>query len=359
MTEPLDLSDIPSPLRLRLDGGALVHNWRTLDDMSGRAVAGAAVKANGYGLGAREVVARLSAAGCRNFFVAHWREAAEIADLVPPASISVLNGVLPEEVSAARRIGAKPVINSMDQLATWQSSGGGRCDLMFDSGMNRLGIEDHRAGAVAAMSLDVDTVMSHLASADEDVPQNAHQLVRFQAVASHFPNARKSLANSAGIALGADYHFDLTRPGLSLYGGIQRKQLEERIRQVAYPEARVLQVRDLQPGDKVGYNATFTADRAMRAAILSLGYADGYRRAFSNKGRFTVEGEEVSVIGRVSMDLVILALKNCQREKTIRWAAPTFCLPQVAKLSAISQYELLTSLGARYHRVWEGVMGQR
>ena len=352
MTEPLDLSDIPSPLRLRLDGGALVHNWRTLDDMSGRAVAGAAVKANGYGLGAREVVARLSAAGCRNFFVAHWREAAEIADLVPPASISVLNGVLPEEVSAARRIGAKPVINSMDQLATWQASGGGRCDLMFDSGMNRLGIEDHRAGAVAAMSLDVDTVMSHLASADEDVPQNAHQLARFQAIASHFPNARKSLANSAGIALGTDYHFDLTRPGLSLYGGIQRKQLEERIRQVAYPEARVLQVRDLQPGDKVGYNATFTADRAMRAAILSLGYADGYRRAFSNAGSFWIGGIEARVLGRISMDLAIIALPDDDHWVAEPWAGAVYKLCEAQEQSGLSQYELLTALGERFDRHW-------
>ena len=352
MTEPLDLSDIPSPLRLRLDGDALVHNWRTLDEMSGRAVAGAAVKANGYGLGAREVVARLSAAGCRNFFVAHWREAAEIADLVPPASISVLNGVLPEEVSAARRIGAKPVINSMDQLATWQSSGGGRCDLMFDSGMNRLGIEDHRAGAVAAMSLDVDTVMSHLASADEDVPQNAHQLARFQAIASHFPNARKSLANSAGIALGTDYHFDLTRPGLSLYGGIQRKQLEECIRQVAYPEARVLQVRDLQPGDKVGYNATFTADRPMRAAILSLGYADGYRRAFSNAGSFWIGGIEARVLGRISMDLAIIALPDDDHWVAEPWAGAVYKLCEAQEQSGLSQYELLTALGERFDRHW-------
>lgn len=352
MTEPLDLSDIPSPLRLRLDGDALVHNWRTLDEMSGRAVAGAAVKANGYGLGAREVVARLRAAGCRNFFVAHWREAAEIADLVPPASISVLNGVLPEEVSAARRIGAKPVINSMDQLATWQSSGGGRCDLMFDSGMNRLGIEDHRAGAVAAMSLDVDTVMSHLASADEDVPQNAHQLARFQAIASHFPNARKSLANSAGIALGTDYHFDLTRPGLSLYGGIQRKQLEECIRQVAYPEARVLQVRDLQPGDKVGYNATFTADRPMRAAILSLGYADGYRRAFSNAGSFWIGGIEARVLGRISMDLAIIALPDDDHWVAEPWAGAVYKLCEAQEQSGLSQYELLTALGERFDRHW-------
>ncbi len=352
MTEPLDLSDIPSPLRLRLDGHALVHNWRTLDEMSGRAVAGAAVKANGYGLGAREVVARLSAAGCRNFFVAHWREAAEIADLVPPASISVLNGVLPEEVSAARRIGAKPVINSMDQLATWQASGGGRCDLMFDSGMNRLGIEDHRAGAVAAMALDVDTVMSHLASADEDVPQNAHQLARFQAIASHFPNARKSLANSAGIALGADYHFELTRPGLSLYGGIQRKQLEERIRQVAYPEARVLQVRDLQPGDKVGYNATFTADRPMRAAILSLGYADGYRRAFSNAGSFWIGGVEARVLGRISMDLAIIALPDDEQWVAEPWAGAVYRLCEAQEQSGLSQYELLTALGERFDRHW-------
>ena len=354
MTLPIDPETIPSPLRLRLDGAALVENFRTLDAMSGSAAAGAAVKADGYGLGAREVVKRLSAAGCRDFFVAHWREAADIADIVPPERISVLNGVLPEELAAARAIGAKPVLNSIEQLRSWRESGGGRCDLMFDSGMNRLGIEDTRAGKVAALDLDADIVMSHLASADEDVPQNASQLARYQALAAYFPGARKSLANSAGIALGSDYHFDLTRPGLSLYGGIPRAELVGRIRQVAFPEARILQVRQLKPGDQVGYNATFTADRPMTVAIAAIGYADGYLRGFSNGGKFTVGGAEAEVVGRVSMDLVILAASELHSVAEGAWAIPAFELPEAAGHSGLSQYELLTGLAHRFRKTWSG-----
>jgi len=340
--------DFPPLLRLRLDSDALIANWRTLNDMSGRASAGAAVKADGYGLGARKVVKRLAAAGCRDFFVAHWREAAAIADLIPPEQISVLNGVLPEEVGPAIALGAKPVINSMEQLATWRDAGGGRCDIMFETGMNRLGIEDERAGEVAALSLHIDMVMSHLASADEDVPQNAAQLERYRAVAAHFPNARKSLANSAGIALGPDYHFDVTRPGLSIYGGIQRPEYEGRIRQVAFPEARILQIRHLKPGDKVGYNATFTADREMTVAVAAIGYADGYMRAFSNGGRFTINGEHVGVVGRVSMDLSIVSLPDTFDALNSHWISPAFNLLDLSKTLSISQYELLTSLGKRY-----------
>ena len=352
MSDPVDPAAIPSPLRLRLDGAALVENWRTLDAMSGRARAGAAVKANGYGLGAREVVKRLSHAGCCDFFVAHWREAAEIADLVPAERISVLNGVLSDELAAARAIGAKPVLSSMEQLAAWRQSGGGRCDIMFDSGMNRLGIEDVRAGEVAGAGLDCDIVMSHLASADEDVPQNASQLARYRAVAAHFPGVRKSLANSAGIALGSDYHFDVTRPGLSLYGGIPRTEFEGRIRQVAFPKARILQVRRLNPGDKVGYNATFTARREMTVAIAAIGYADGYLRCFSNGGRFIVGGRDAPVVGRISMDLAILDVSGGASGTSEDWASVQYHLPEASRLSGLSQYELLTGLGKRHAGHW-------
>lgn len=353
MSQPVDPADIPSPLRLRLDGAALVDNWRTLDAMSGGAAAGAAVKANGYGLGAREVVKRLAAAGCRDFFVAHWREAAEISDLVPPERISVLNGVLDDELAIARKIGAKPVLNSMEQLARWRTSGGGRCDIMFDTGMNRLGIEHEHAGEVAVLGLDCDIMMSHLASADEDVPQNREQLTRYRDVAAHFPDARKSLANSAGIALGSDYHFDLTRPGLSIYGGIQRSAYEGRIKQVAFPEARILQIRHLKPGDRVGYNATFTADREMTVAIVAIGYADGYLRGFSNRGVFCDEGNDLPVLGRISMDLVILKLPVLIGRRDNNWLSVNYDLRDASTTSGLSQYELLTGLGPRYEQIWK------
>lgn len=208
-----------SPLRLRLDGGALVANWRLLREMSGGAACGAAIKADGYGLGAREVVRRLADAGCRDFFVATWREARALADL--GVSVSVLHGVRDADM-ADRPATARPVLNTMEQVRRWRDSGGGLCDVMVDTGMNRLGIAPEDVAGGLLDGLSVDTLMSHLACADEDVPLNEQQRGAFAALAGRTSASRMSLANSAGIALGADYAFDLTRPGIALYGGRQR-----------------------------------------------------------------------------------------------------------------------------------------
>jgi len=208
------MTNFEPSLRLHIDGDALVSNWRALDARSGAARAGAAVKANGYGLGAREVVTRLRDSGCRDFFVAHWGEAECIADLIPPDWISVLNGITQADIAAARALGAIPVLNTPEQVADWRNAGGGRCHVMLDIGINRLGVAPDQAGLLA--DLDIDILLSHLASADEDVAQNSEQLGIFAETRSHISAQRYSLANSAGIMLGAEYHHDLTRPGLSL-----------------------------------------------------------------------------------------------------------------------------------------------
>lgn len=340
------------PLRLQLDSAALANNWRTLDGMSGAARAGAAVKANGYGLGARDVVKLLSTAGCRDFFVAHWREAEEISGLVDPSQISVLNGVLPQEVERAKRLGAKPVVNSTAQALRWAEAGGGLCDLMIDSGINRLGLSPADIGDPILRKLDIDICMSHLASADEDAAQNAAQQKLFADVRRYVPARRYSLANSAGICLGTDYHFDLTRPGLALYGGLPRAELRGKIHPVALPQAAILQIRDVQAGAQIGYNATFTAPRPMRLGVVSLGYADGYLRTFSNTGSLHHNGKILPVVGRVSMDLTIVDISGCDTLHEGDWLDLDNDLVKNARLSGLSQYELLTGLGARYDRVW-------
>ncbi len=341
----------PAPLRLRVDHGALAANWRALDRLSGRASAGAAVKANGYGLGARAVVQTLAAAGCRDFFVAHWQEAAALLDIIDPTSISVLHGpATADEAQWARAAGVRPVLNSLEQVARWRAAGGGRCDIMVDTGINRLGLALDALGDPALGGLEIDTAMSHLACADEDSPRNAAQLGRWREACAALDPCRTSLANSAGIALGTDYHGELTRPGLALYGGIPRAELAARIAQVVRIEATVLQVRPLAAGDAVGYNATFVAERPMRVGTVALGYADGYLRAWSGCGMLHSGTAQLPVVGRVSMDMCAVDLTAAPDLAEGDWIEVDYALPAAALASGLSQYELLTLLGQRFSR---------
>jgi alanine racemase len=334
-----------------LNGDALVSNWRTLARMSGPAACGAAIKADGYGLGAREVVARLAAAGCRDFFVATWREALALADL--GVAVSVLHGVRDEDMAVALDAGtARPVLNTVQQVRRWREAGGGPCDVMVDTGMNRLGLRPEDVAAGLLDGLTVETLMSHLACADEDAPGNVMQRNAFAALAGRTRARRMSLANSAGIGLGADYAFDLTRPGIALYGGVPSPAFEGQIAQVVTPQAQLLQRRLAPAGQSVGYNARWTATADTEVAIINLGYADGYLRCFSDAGSARVGELALPVIGRVSMDLVALDVSMAPVLAEGDWVTIDYSLPEMAALSGLSQYELLTGLGARFDRIW-------
>jgi alanine racemase len=339
-------------MRLVLDGGALAANWRALDRLSGSAATGAAVKADGYGLGAAEVVRRLTAAGCRDFFVAHWGEAQALAGLVDPARLAVLHGIAPGEEAVARAGLAVPVLNSAEQIARWREAGGGRCHVMIDTGMSRLGLDWREDLAVLTAGLDIDLCMSHLASADETSAQNAEQLQRFEQVRQGVKAARYSLANSAGIALGSGYHFDCTRPGLALYGGVPCAMLAEHIRPVMRLETRILQLRHIRAGDSIGYGATFVAQRDMRTATLALGYADGFKRALSSIGAFRHGDAPLPILGRVSMDLTCIELSAAPELGEGDWISADLTLPDVQAATGISQYEWLTQIGRRFDRIW-------
>ena len=346
-----DVSGPPAPLRLALDHAALADNWRALDRLSGTARAGAAVKANGYGTGARRAVPVLAAAGCQDYFVAHWSEAAEIADLVDPAAIAVLHGPLTaEDACWARASGVRPVLNSLAQAARWLEAGGGACDLMVDTGINRLGVPLDQLGDPLLHRLDIDVLHSHLASADEDSPLNSLQQERWRMACAAIPHRRASLANSAGITLGPDYHGTLTRPGLALYGGIPCAALAAHIRPVVRPEAAILQIRYVAPGDSIGYNATFTANARMRVGVIALGYADGYLRAWSGRGTAWLDGQALPVLGRVSMDMTVIDLGAAPQAGEGDWVTLGYDLPAAAATTGLSQYELLTLLGSRLTR---------
>lgn len=339
------------PLRLILDGDALVANWRWLARRSAGAACGAAVKANGYGLGAREVAARLAAAGCRDFFVSTWAEAKALGPLPEGAALSVLHGAGPDDMAAALASPARPVLNSPQQAARWRETGR-PCDVMMETGMNRLGLSPADAASGALDGLAIETLMSHLACADEDSPANAAQLAVFTDVAAKVPAKRRSLANSAAICLGADYSFDLTRPGIALYGGVPRPEAAGHLEQVAHVEAQVIQRRRVGPGDRVGYGGSFVARRAHELAILNIGYADGYLRGFSDRGRARIGETLLPVAGRVSMDMLAVLVDDAPGLEEGGWVEIDYDLPAAAEQSGLSQYELLTMLGSRFERVW-------
>jgi alanine racemase len=337
-------------LRLTLDRSALQSNWRWLQDRAG-VPAGAAVKADGYGLGARETTEALIEVGCRDFFVSTWTEAEALENLPENVSLVVLHGVGPDVVEATLRLTARPCLNTIEQVARWKAIAPGRaCDVMVDTGMNRLGVRPTEIGALDG--LVIDTLHSHLACADEDSAMNAMQLERFRAVVSSVPARRYSLANSAGVCLGRDYSFDLVRPGLSLYGGIPRAEAEGNIRQVARVESQIVQRRTIPQGETCGYGATFIAHEDTEAAILNIGYADGYLRGFSSHGSAFSGEYALPVLGRVSMDLIAVGVDAAPGLKEGDWVEIDYDLPSASKQSGLSEYELLTTLGGRFERRW-------
>jgi alanine racemase len=338
-----------APLRLHLDGAALVSNWRWLAGQSGSATCGAAVKADGYGLGAVEVVSRLSAEGCRDFFVATWGEVAALGALPAGVALSVLHGVRDEDMGTALASSARPVLNTPAQVARWRPTGR-PCDVMIDTGMNRLGLSIADVESRCLDGLTIETLMSHLACADEDSAMNPRQCAAFASLAGKTSARRMSLSNSAGICLGRDFAFDLTRPGLALYGAVPRAEARGHIAQVAFPEAQIIQRRSVRAGESIGYAAQYVAQHSCEVAILNLGYADGYLRSFAAQG--SAGGGRFPLLGRVSMDLIAILVDAEPELHEGDWVSLDYDLASAATASGLSPYELLTGLGARYDRMW-------
>jgi alanine racemase len=216
--------------------------------------------------------------------------------------------------------------------------------------MNRLGLRPAAIGLLDG--LGVETLHSHLARADEDSAMNGMQLERFRTVASAVPAKRYAFANSAGICLGREYSFDLVRPGLSVYGGVPRVEAEGNIRDVFRVDAEIVQRRMIPAGESCGYGATFIADEDTEAAILNIGYADGYLRGFSSRGSAFAGEFALPVLGRVSMDLIAVGCGAAPDLKEGDWVEIDYDLPSASKQSGLSQYELLTTLGSRFERRW-------
>jgi alanine racemase len=343
-----------SRARLYIDLAALVANYTWLANLAKPAHCAAAVKANAYGLGLAPVVRALMKAGCDHFFVATLEEGIQLRGLAPNTIIYILDGITqPEDVQRAELNGLIPILNSSEQIHLWRTRNG-PFGLMIDTGINRLGLDYKNTHLEDYTDLNVVLLLSHLACADEENnPFNETQLKRFSAQSIAGFNTPKSLANSAGILLGTDYHFDMVRPGIALYGGHAGPKGAEQVQQVVTAYARILQIRDVIIGESVGYNSTWTAKRNSRIAILGVGYADGYGRGFSNRGSVYCEGVHCPVVGRVSMDMTLVDVTEAPHIKVGNDAeilGPNIPLNSASAASGLSQYELLTGLGARYER---------
>jgi len=351
--------------RLSIDLGALQRNYRFFAKASGTAECGATIKADAYGLGAARLGPALAEAGCKTFFVAHAQEGAALRKaLGRDALIYVYNGLLEGEEGYFFGHDLRPVLNSLNQVALWraavgQAAGGPPAALHIDTGMNRLGVAPRDIGALNATgdleAISLALIMSHLACGDTpDDPMNARQLETFRMAASALnADAPLSLANSAGCLMGADYAFDLTRPGIGLYGGDPMDGGGPALSAVVRIEAPILQIRDIEAGEPVGYGASFSADAPMRLATVALGYADGFIRAAGDGGYGTLDGARLPVCGRVSMDLVVVDVTHAPDARPGRRIA--FFggdLQYQAEAARTISYELLTRLGDRFERVY-------
>lgn len=339
---------------LTIDLDAIAANWRALAAM-GEAEAGAVVKADAYGLGAARVAAALAAAGARSFFVALAEEGAELRrTLGPSPDIFVFSGHMDGDSAAIRDAALIPLLNAPEQARRHRAALPGHpFGVQLDTGMNRLGMEEAEWQALAPTLLAEKPrlLMSHLACADEpDRPMNAAQLGAFRRMTDGAGVAR-SLAATGGILLGRDYHFDLTRPGIGLYGG-QPFAAAHPVVTLSLP---VIQIRDVAPGETVGYGNTWTAPRPSRVATLAAGYADGLIRAMTGRARVFAGATPCPLVGRVSMDMTGADVTHLAKPpEALDILCPAQGVDTLAEAAGTIGYEILTALGPRYARIHKG-----
>jgi alanine racemase len=359
---------------LTIDLDAIVANWRKLEKSAVPAECAGVIKADAYGCGLDPVARALAASGCKTFFVATLEEARAARAAVPSAAIYVLDGFFQNCGDAFAKINCKPVIGDLNELAEWdvfcrRSGWAGGAAIHIDTGMNRLGLTLAEAQGIIprinAGDHGITLVMSHLACAENlNHPLNAKQLATFREIASLFSGVPASLSNSSGIFLGAQFQFDLVRPGAAVYGINPTPEADNPMQGVVELKARIVQIRNVEKGESVGYGGTWTARRPTRLAIVSAGYADGYFRAgSSNDGtrgaEVVIAGKRCPIAGRVSMDLIAVDVTDLEKNTARRGHMATLIgdgitIDELAHHFGTIGYEVMTSLGPRYARVYKG-----
>lgn len=363
--ESVTINETVAGAILTIDLGAIRENYRRLKARLGGARCAGVVKADGYGLGAAQVAAALAREDCDTFFVALLSEGIALRrSLGPVPAIHVLNGIAPGAEGEAEAAGLTAVINSVEQLAAWRTAArrAGRklpVAIQVDSGMSRLGMAAVEVEAVAGDpqafdGIEVTLAMSHLACADEPAhPANERQRLEFERLRKMLPKAPASLANSSGIFLGSRFHHDLARPGAALYGINPTPAEPNLLLPVVRLEAKVIQTRMLEAGAGVGYGHTFHAPAPLAAATISFGYADGWHRRAASAAWF--QGVRLPFLGRVSMDSIILDISALPPDRLragdlVELIGPSQTVDQAAGHAGTIGYEILTSLGHRFHR---------
>ena len=359
---------------LSIDLAAIVANWQTLARQLITVECAAVVKANAYGLGLKPVVTALARAGCKTFFVADVAEARTVRASARAATIYVLHGFTLECADRFVELDARPVINSMTELAEWDTFAAARglqsgAALHVDTGMHRLGVSLAEAVALApraqTQNHGISLLLSHLACADiAEHPLNARQLQLFRELRTLYSGVPASLANSSGIFLGDTMHFDLARPGAALYGVNPTPGRPNPMKSVVDLTGRIVQIRNVARDQTIGYGATWTARRNCRIAVVALGYADGLLRAGSASdehpgGSAIVAGKKCPIVGRISMDLITLDISDIADSAVRRGDFATLIggelsIDEVAAAAGTIGYEILTRLGPRCHLIYQG-----
>ena len=348
---------------LLIDLDALARNYARLRAAAAPAECAAVVKADAYGLGVAPVARRLLREGCTRFFVATAAEAAELRALAPDVEIYVLEGARAGELDTLAAAGATPLLCSLEQVERW--AGRGRALLQIDTGMARLGLSSREVEELARRpellaGIEVELVVTHLACADEpDHPLNRRQLEAFERLRRRLPPVRVSIGNSAGTLTGGAQRGDVVRPGIGLYGGNPFTERPNPFEPVVTLEAPIVQIRDVDAVQTVGYGATFGVAPPARLAIVALGYADGYPRALGNRGVVAIAGQRAPVVGRVSMDLLCCDVTALPRDLVrvgapVEALGPNVPLDEVAAAAGTIGYEILTRLSPRLKRVYRG-----
>ncbi|HSZ94547.1 MAG TPA: alanine racemase [Acetobacteraceae bacterium] len=352
---------------LEVDLAAVVANWQLLRAKHPSGPVAGVVKADGYGLGARPIVQALHAAGCRHFFVALLDEAVEIRALIPDALLAVLGGLITGTEADYLAHDIVPVLGSLGEIGDWATMARrtGRilpAILHIDTGMSRLGLDPRelavlQQGHARLAGIGLRYVMTHLVASEVGTdPLNDRQRQRFADACAKLPPAPRSFANSSGIFLGPGWHSDLARPGAALYGINPTPNAPNPMGPTVRLRARVLTVRDVPPGTSVGYNATWHASGPSRIATAAIGYADGLHRSLSNRGRAFFDGTPVPLVGRVSMDLTTFDVTQAPGVVPGAWLeiiGPEQTPDDLAVAAATNAYEVLTTLGRRFHRIYK------
>ena len=351
---------------LTIDLAALRANWRRLADKVAPAECAAVIKADGYGVGLEPAMRALLAAGCRTFFVARASEGVRARAVSSQATVYVLDGLVPGARAILSAHGLRPALGSLEEIAEWAKAG--PAALHFDTGMNRLGLALEEAdAAVVALGAAPALVMSHFTSSEfPSSPDNGQQIARFAQLAAHLqasiPDIAFSLCNSSGIFLERRPLNQLVRPGYALYGGNPTPDAANPMRPVVKLEARIIQTRRVEDGEKVGYNGAWTARGRRKLATISLGYADGLPRAAMGAdeaagGEAIVAGVRCPFAGRVSMDLIVLdvtAAPRAQRGDYVELLGESISVDDLGGRAKTIGYEILTNLGRRYARTYLG-----